>query len=213
MRPAFCLVVITVALASRPGRADNCNFEGRDYYHLDDWEGACFAATSVPLGCPVGVLVPQGAVVNAVVVRGLNQVNVPVTATLVDSVVEAVASIDVIACDCPPTTLSVPFDRYQIVVTGAQEGDFVMVADGGTTADQSSTSFGPAATCLPISWPTSFGVATGCDLCPIDPGGSDMGSDPPIDPHRHVGGCAASTGSAGLIVGLALALAAFRRRR
>jgi len=211
MRPAFCLLVITVALASRPSHADNCNFEGRDYYHLDDWEGVCFAATSVPLGCPVGVVVPQGAVVNAVVVRGANPVNLPITTTLVDSVVEGVASIDVIACDCPPTTLAVPFDRYQVTVTGAQEGDVVTVAEG-ETADQGATSFDVAATCPPVTWPSAFAVATACDLCPTDPGGSDMaGSDSP--PGSHGGGCAASTGTGGLVIGLVLALAAFRRRR
>ena len=210
MRPAFPLLVITLALASRASHADNCYFEGRDYYHLDDWEGACFAATSVPVGCPVGVLVPQGAVVNPVVVRGGNPVTLPVTATLVDSIVEGVASIDVIACDCPPTTLAVPFDRYQIVVTGAQQGDFVTV-DEAVTADESSTSFDAAATCPPVTWPSAFSVATACDLCP-DPGGSGMGSDSAGEP-MHGGGCAASTGTGGLVVGIALALSALRRRR
>ncbi|HEV7557524.1 MAG TPA: hypothetical protein VGO00_18800 [Kofleriaceae bacterium] len=212
MRPAFPLLVITVALASRASHADNCYFEGRDYYHLDDWEGACFAATSVPLGCPVGVLVPHGVAVDPVVIRGQTQVTLTTTATLVDSVVEGVASIDVIACDCPPTTLAVPFDRYQIAVTGAQVGDYVTVTES-VIADESSTSFDAAATCPPVTWPSAFGVATACDLCPGG-GGSDMaGSDSPGGPEMHGGGCAASTGTGGLVVGIAIALSALRRRR
>jgi uncharacterized protein (TIGR03382 family) len=127
--------------------------------------------------------------------------------TLVDSVVEGVASIDVIACDCPPTTLAVSFDRYQISVTGAQVGDYVTIVDGGTSG-QSATLFDDAATCPPVTWPTAFAVATACDTCPGFPGGSDMaGSD------SHGGGCTASTGSAGIAVVLVLALAALRRRR
>jgi uncharacterized protein (TIGR03382 family) len=210
MRPAFCLLVITVALASRASHADTCDYEGRDYYNPDGWEGACFAAPSVPLGCPVEVVVPQGWAVNAGVVRGANTVSLPITATLVDSVVEGVASIDVIACDCPPTTLAVPFDRYQIAVTGAQVGDYVTLA-GAVAADQAGTSFDAAATCPPVTWPTAFAVGTACDICPGDPGGSDMGSSAPGA--SHGGGCAASTGTGGLVVGIALALSALRRRR
>jgi uncharacterized protein (TIGR03382 family) len=214
MRPAFPLFVITIALASRASHAAECNFEGRDYYNTDGWEGACFAAPSVPLGCPVGVLVPAGTTVDPVVVRGQNPVNLMTTTTLIDSVVEGVGSIDVIACDCPPTTLEVPFDRYQIAVTGAQVGDLVSIGDGVKIADQGSTVFDAAATCPPVTWPTAFAVSTACDLCPVDPAGSDSGSGSDnIGPRRMGGGCAATTGTSGILVGVVLGLAALRRRR
>jgi len=194
-------LLLSIVFAARPARAA-CTYHA-DYYHPENWAGAvCVADVSVPEGCPIHVVVPQGVPTPAPSVSRSGQpVTVTSTAVVEATVVERVGEKDFESCDCHGTMEMVPFDQVTVTVSGARGGDVVVFSADGS-ADEVITTIAAPGTCPPPVWPVWFGVVGPCDMCPI----------PPAEPPRSDAGCSATASGSGLL-GLVLAVGVVYRRR
>jgi MYXO-CTERM domain-containing protein len=199
--------------------AVDCTYSG-SYNTPYNWFGVCAAEIAAPAGCPLYFLSATNAApgsITARVTRGASVITLPSTTTLVDSVDESIATVDVYSCNCDHVNATVPFHRYSMIVPGAQLGDVVGFDLGpGAQGDaQNFTVYIDTAGPCPAApdWPTTFAQATACDKCPTDQGDGFL---PPPDAGSnstapHPGGCSAAGEPAAAFA--LLGLFALRRRR
>jgi MYXO-CTERM domain-containing protein len=187
------LIAIAALLSARTVYAD-CTYQNG--YYDPGLDGACVADTSVPAGCPVHFITPPQPPATFTVHRGSQDITLPATASIVETVGVPVSLVDPLDCDCTRTQTTMSFDRQALALTGAQAGDTVSFAPGHLYAPQvvKITAAGP---CPEVVWPTRIVVATQCDLCP-----------------RQASSSCASTDSSGawLLGTIALGWMAHRRR-
>ncbi len=204
------LVVAVIGAARTASAAQQCIYQG-SYYEPADLESACTSAEQVPLGCPVYYVVPHDATANISTphfFRGTQEIHPAYTATVMATVTEQIGTIDRDSCDCAPTTIPMVFDQMALTVTAAREGDGVAF-DTPPDATAAVTEFAAAGPCPAAEWPTTFIATTDCDLCPMDPLGSNREGDPP----GHGAGCSAGGAVAWPLSLIVLGLRLRRRRR
>jgi hypothetical protein len=187
--------VIIVLLTARTVYAD-CTYHNG--YYDPGLDGACVAESLAPAGCPVHFVTPSGQPMAMFTVhRGTQDIMLPATTSIVETVGVPLSLVDPLDCDCARTDATVPFDRQALMLTGAREGDAVEFAPGHLDVPQivAITTTGP---CPAVVWPTQFAVATQCDRCPKPPPSSSS--------------CSTGGGGCWLTVAIALGLVARRRR-
>jgi len=187
--------VIIVLLTARTVYAD-CTY--RNGYYDPGLDGACVAETMAPSGCPVHFVTPHGQPAAMFTVhRGAQDVTLPATTSIVETIGVPLSLVDPFDCDCAQTDATVPFDRQALMLTGAMAGDTVEFAPGHLDVSQivAITAAGP---CPAVVWPTQFEVATQCDRCPQQPPSSSS---------------SCSTGGGGDWLGVAIAIGLVTRRR
>lgn len=191
------VVVFVVLLAARSAHA-TCEYFN-DYYE-PELPGTCSGETLVPEGCPVHVTT-FGEAPRLVVHRGLEILELPTTAALLETPTIELNVVDPFDCDCARTLQRFALHRHAVTVQGLVEGDFVHATASGSTI----VTIGPAAPCPAPVWPTDFAIYTRCDRCP--------GTDDPDDPDRpRTAGCSAGGGSIALVLFGLVGLAGLRRR-
>jgi MYXO-CTERM domain-containing protein len=206
---AYIIAAATLlAVAPRSAHADpQCTYTG-GYSSPENWNYACLAEATVPLGCPIYLVAPHGVVdvtaTSTVVGRPYQPVTLASQTVLDDTVTEQMHTVDVYSCDCARETLAIQFDRLALSLTDAHEGDMLSVGASYGNPSQNMVTLEAAGPCPPPVWPTFFEQATACDRCP--------GYDP--SPNKDSGGCAATGEVGGLPAALLVAgLLAARRRR
>lgn len=164
------------------------------------------AEYSVPAGCPMHFVTAAEVMPSQVMVNGGSS-----TATLVDTQVVQLDTVDVFSCSCDHVTQGVTFQRFAVTSQGLQAGDYASIDWVGYSGPVGSIAITAAGACPTVEWPTDYQAAIACDRCPVDPIGSDSGSGSGSGGgNGHGGGCAAGGTSS---VAAALALLALRRRR
>jgi 1-acyl-sn-glycerol-3-phosphate acyltransferase len=205
---AYAIAVATLlAAAPRLGHADpQCTYTG-SYYSPENWNYACLAETTVPLGCPIYLVAPHGVVdvtaTSTVIGRAYQPVTLASKTVLDDTVTEQMHTVDVYSCDCARETLAIQFDRLALSLTDAHEGDMVSVGASYGNPSQNMVNIEAAGPCPPPVWPSFFEQATACDRCP----GYDS------SPSQNAGGCATAGGLGGLPVVMLVAGLLVARRR
>jgi uncharacterized protein (TIGR03382 family) len=204
LREAMRMVIfaVTMLLVARSAAAECIYHNG---YYDPDLHGACGVETIVPAGCPVHVATPSGNVPRFAVYRGMQEVTLQSSASLVDTLSVPMARIDPFDCDCARVPSGAAFDRYEVTVNGTVDGDTI-VFEAGQLEGSTGVVFGPPGPCPAPAWPTTFSIATQCDRCPDSSGsGSGTGS---------AGGCSATDEVGAFALGSVLsALVLLRRRR
>lgn len=200
-------VTTLLAVAPRLGHADpQCTYTG-SYSSPENWNYACLAEATVPLGCPIYLVAPHGVVdvtaTSTVIGRAYQPVTLASQTVLDATVTEQMHTVDVYSCDCARETLAVPFDRLVLSLTDAREGDTVSVGASYDNPSQNMVYIDAAGPCPPPVWPSFFEQATACDRCP--------GYDP--SPAKDAGGCATTGDLGGLAAMLVAGVLALRRRR
>jgi len=188
----------TMLLAPRPAAAE-CVY--RNGYYDPALHGSCSVETTVPAGCPVHVAAPTGDVPRFAVYRGTQEVTLPSSASQVDAISVPMERVDPFDCNCARVPGGAAFDRYEVMVSGAVDGDSI-VFDAGQLEVSTGVAFGPPGPCPAPTWPTMFTIATQCDRCP-EPPGSGSGT-----------GCSVTDDVGAVALGpLLSALVLLRRRR
>ncbi len=180
-------------------RVASADCEYHNGYYDQALRGTCTAEVEVPAGCPIHVLTPSGELPKLALYRGTQDLMVVPTTTLVDTI-SVPMDIQEWACDCSRTPGARAFDRSEVSLPGAAEGDHVEI-DSGQLIQPQSITIGPAGPCPAVTWPTAISVATQCDPCANPSPYDDDG-----------GGCTAGHGR-GWLVGLAFVVGCARRRR
>lgn len=168
------LVAAAALLVAREAAAD-CVYHN-DYYDPGVY-GSCTAELTVPAGCPVHVATPSGDMPRFEVYRAMEPVTLPASTSLVDTVSVPMERVDPFDCFCTRIPGAAAFDRYEVTVTGAVEGD-VIGFDSGQLETGTAITVGPPGPCPAAVWPTTYTIATRCDRCPdpADSGSSDGGA-------------------------------------
>lgn len=196
------ILAVTMLLVARSATAECIYYNG---YYDPDLYGACGVETTVPAGCPVHVATPSGSAPRFAVYRGMQEVTLPSSASLIDMLSVPMDRIDPFDCDCARRPSGAAFDRYEVTVNGALDGD-ATVFEAGQLEGSTGVDVGPAGPCPAPAWPTMFSIATQCDRCP-EP--SDSGSEP-----GSSGGCSATDDAGAFALGSLLSvLVGLRRRR
>lgn len=189
----------TIAFVVLPARIADADCRYENGYYDPGFDGACIAETSAPAGCPIHFVTPQAQLPAMFTVhRGTQNITLPATTSLVETVGVPLGLVDPIDCDCARTDATVPFDRQALRLTGAMVGDTVEFASGHLHVSQIVAITAPAP-CPAVVWPTHIELATQCDRCPRQPPASSS--------------CSTSDGTGWLAAAIALGLAARRRRR
>jgi uncharacterized protein (TIGR03382 family) len=178
-----------------------CTFIG-SYYDPSPWtEQACSDQLSVPAGCPI-TFVTGADLVGSDVAMGLlgsdgRTTPIASTATLVDTVSQTFTLPDEDSCDCAPTPIAIPFERFSVAVPSAVAGDVLELDYLGFAGPPFQVQVTAAAPCGPLQWP-DVEISLACDRCPAQPSDSN--------------GCGAAGAPTLAIAGLALAMMLRRRR-
>lgn len=162
------LIVGAVALLVAREAVAECVYHN-GYYDPGVY-GSCTVETLVPAGCPVHVATPSGEMPRFDVYRAMQPVTLPATTSLVDTLSVPMERVDPVDCFCTRVPGAAHFDRHEVTVTGAVEGDTI-VFDAGQLETSTAITFGPPGPCPAPLWPTMYTIATQCDRCP-DPGDS-----------------------------------------
>jgi len=189
-------IIAVVVLTARVADAE-CRYQNG--YYDPGFDGACVADTSVPAGCPVHFVTPHAqATAMFTVHRGAQDITLPATTSLVESVGVPLSLVDPTDCDCTRTDATVPFDRQALTLTGASAGDAVEFVSGHLYVPQ-LVAITAAAPCPAVVWPAHVELATQCDRCPRQPPASAS--------------CSTGGGGGWLAAAIVLGLAGGRRRR
>lgn len=192
------LKIAIIALLLLTARIVDANCRYQNGYYDPGFDGACIAETSAPAGCPVHFVTPHTqATAMFAVHRGTQDITLPATTSLVETVGVLLSLVDPLDCDCTRTDATVPFDRQALMLTGTKAGDAVEFASGHLYVPQIVT-ITAAAPCSAVVWPTHFELATQCDRCTQPPASSS---------------CSTGSGGGWLAAAVALVLAGGRRRR
>jgi hypothetical protein len=195
-----------------------CTFYG-SYYDPSPWtEQACMVENAVPAGCPIHFITAANVAAADIQVMGGSGAT-PSTATLVDTQVVPLDTVDVFSCNCDPATYATTFQRFAVTAPSLAPGDYATITWPGASGPAMSVLVQDPGACAPVEWPTTIEANLACDRCPADPIGSDdagsgsgsSGSDT-VRP-MHGGGCAAGgDASLGALVAV-LAVSGMGRRR
>lgn len=199
--PAMRMIILaaTMLLAARPAAAECVYHNG---YHEPGLYGSCGVETAVPAGCPVHVATPIGDMPRFAVYRGMQEVTLQSSASLVDTISVPMERVDPFDCSCARVPGGAAFDRYEVMVSGAVDGDAI-VFEAGRLEASTAVAFGPPGPCPAPTWPTMFTIATQCDRCP-DPEPGTGGA----------GGCSVTDDVGAFALGsLSSVLVLLRRRR
>lgn len=191
------ILAATMLLTARPAAAECVYHNG---YYDPGLHGSCGVETAVPAGCPVHVATPSGDVPRFAVYRGTQEVTLQSSASRVDTISVPMERVDPVDCFCTRVPGGAAFDRYEVTVNGAVDGDMI-VFEAGQLEGSTGVAFGPPGPCPAPTWPTMFLIATQCDRCPVS--GADSAS-----------GCSVTDDVGAFALGaLMSALALLRRRR
>jgi MYXO-CTERM domain-containing protein len=188
-------------LLAKAGHAE-CVFHN-DYYS-PELSGACTVEDYVPEGCPLHVATVAGDMPGFVVARDSQSLMLPSNLQLVDTLTVPMQRVDPNDCNCSFVDSAASFDRYEVSITGAVEGDVVSFKSGSLNGSTWIT-IGPPGACPAAAWPTDYVIATRCDRC--IGGGDSLDAD-----EAGSGGCATTDGHSPLLV-LLVGLAIVLRRR
>jgi MYXO-CTERM domain-containing protein len=190
-------IAAVLLVVPRVAEAD-CRYENG--YYDPGFDGACVAEISAPAGCPVHFVTPRAqAPTTFTVHRGTQDITLPSTMSVLETVGVPLSLVDPVDCDCAHTDATVLFDRQALMLTGAQAGDIVEFASGHLHAPQIVSITAAAPACPAVEWPAHLELATQCDRCPVQPPASAS--------------CSTSRDGGWLAAAIALGLAGRRRRR
>jgi MYXO-CTERM domain-containing protein len=197
-------VALAVVLSTARLTEAQCVFH-TDYYAPKS-PGLCTAETSVPVGCPIHVIVPPDS-------RPERYAPTVGSATVSVAMLGVLAipssEVDVNSCDCATVSSVASFDQLALTIAGLHAGDSVGFADD-EAADNSYVAITAGGPCPAPVWPSSMRVAARCDLCP-----TPNPPPAPVDPPHGEGasaGCS-SAGGGSWLVGLAVLGVLARRAR
>ena len=191
------ILTVTMLLAARPAAAECVYHNG---YYDPGLYGSCSVETTVPAGCPVHVATPSGDVPRFAVHRGMQEVTLQSSASRVDTISVPMEHVDPLDCFCTRVPGGAAFDRHEVTVNGAVDGDAI-VFEAGQLEVSTVVAFGPPGPCPAPMWPTMFTIATQCDRCPAP---SDSGSS---------AGCSVPGDGGAFALGPLLSALVFLRRR
>jgi MYXO-CTERM domain-containing protein len=192
-------IFAVLLLGARMAEAD-CRYQNG--YYDPGFDGACVAETSAPAGCPVHFVTPRAQErATFTVHRGTQDITLPATTAVVETVGVPMSLVDPVDCDCTRTDATVLFDRQALMLTGARPGDTVELASGHLYAPQIVAITAAVPACPAVAWPARIELATQCDLCPRQ------------SPASSSSGCSTSRDGSWFAAVIALGLAACRRRR
>jgi len=199
-------IALAVVLATVRAAEAQCTYH-TDYY-APKAPGLCTAETSVPVGCPIHVIVPPDSPPEryAPTVGSMTGVSV----TMLGVLAIPASEVDVSSCDCATRSYVASFDQLALTIAGLHAGDRVGFLDS-EAADNSSVTITAGGPCPAPVWPSSLHVAARCDLCPTTP---PAPAPTPVDPpHDTSAGCASAGGGTWFVSLLVLGVLAGRARR